>query len=67
MRAETIAAVMMALLVTGPAWTGEGEDEEPSQALLEFLGSFETADGRWLDPTDLDAPDDDADEEGDEE
>ena len=33
-------------------------DEEalPGMALLEFLADWETADGQWLDPVDLEAP-----------
>jgi hypothetical protein len=33
------------------------EEEEPvSLELLEFLGSFETASGKWIDPTQLKLP-----------
>ncbi len=32
------------------------EEEIPSAELLEFLGSFETADGAWLDPSDFEIP-----------
>lgn len=32
------------------------EEELPSDELLEFLGSFETAKGEWLDPTDFEVP-----------
>lgn len=46
--------VLAMLLLTAPV---AAEDEAPSLELLEFLGSFETADGQWLDPTQLlDAP-----------
>jgi hypothetical protein len=30
-----------------------GAEEQASMELLEFLGSFETADGKWIDPTRL--------------
>ncbi len=30
------------------------EDEVPSMELLEFLADFETDEGQWLDPEDLD-------------
>jgi len=32
------------------------DDEQPSDELLEFLGSFETATGEWIDPTDFELP-----------
>ncbi len=45
--------VLAVLLLAAPV---AAEDEAPSLELLEFLGSFETAEGQWLDPTQLDAP-----------
>jgi hypothetical protein len=30
--------------------TASANDEPPSMELLEFLGSFETPEGEWLDP-----------------
>lgn len=51
MRVSPLA--LAALLLAAPV---AAEDEAPSPELLEFLGSFETADGQWLDPTQLDAP-----------
>lgn len=38
-------------------WAGAvcGEEEEPpSLELLEFLADWETSEGRWIDPTELD-------------
>lgn len=32
------------------------EEELPSDELLEFLGSFETAKGEWIDPADFEVP-----------
>lgn len=32
------------------------EEAPPSDELLEFLGSFETAKGEWIDPTDFELP-----------
>jgi hypothetical protein len=32
------------------------EEELPSAELLEFLGSFETAQGEWIDPSDFEVP-----------
>ncbi|GAB4300371.1 MAG: hypothetical protein Kow0096_20380 [Thiohalomonadaceae bacterium] len=51
MRVEPLA--LAALLLAAPL---VAEEEAPSPELLEFLGSFETADGQWLDPMDLDVP-----------
>jgi hypothetical protein len=36
------------------------EDGLPGMALLEFLAEWETADGQWIDPVELDDPDDPA-------
>ena len=33
------------------------EDESPSLELLEFLGEWETSDGTWVDPSDLEDDD----------
>lgn len=51
MRVEPL--LLAALLLAVPALA---EDAAPSLELLEFLGSFETADGQWVDPTELEAP-----------
>lgn len=51
MRVEPLLLAL--LLLATPALA---EDEAPSLELLEFLGRFETADGQWLDPTELDVP-----------
>jgi len=32
------------------------EDEQPSDELLEFLGSFESAKGEWIDPNGFELP-----------
>jgi hypothetical protein len=34
------------------------EDGLPGMALLEFLAEWETADGQWIDPVELDEADD---------
>ncbi|HFE38539.1 MAG TPA: hypothetical protein ENK06_09030 [Gammaproteobacteria bacterium] len=31
----------------------ELNDDQPSLAFLEFLGSFETEDGQWIDPMEI--------------
>ena len=36
------------------------EDSLPGMALLEFLAEWETADGQWVDPVELDEADDTA-------
>lgn len=51
MRVEPLALAVMLLAAPLAA-----EEEAPSPELLEFLGSFESADGQWLDPTQLDVP-----------
>lgn len=38
------------------AQAAAAEEEQPTEELLEFLGSFETAKGEWLDPTDFELP-----------
>lgn len=42
-------AAFAALLIAAPL----AAEELPSRELLEFLGSFETAGGEWVDPTRL--------------
>jgi hypothetical protein len=46
----------LTLLLTGLLAAGvePAASAPPDPELLEFLGSFETADGRWLDPLVLD-------------
>jgi len=54
MQVSLPAALVLAclLLVSGPAPAGEKTTEEPpSQELLEFLADWETASGKWIDPT----------------
>ncbi|MEW6645778.1 MAG: hypothetical protein AB1450_01080 [Pseudomonadota bacterium] len=51
MRVEPLA--LAAMLLASPL---AAEEEVPSPELLEFLGSFESANGQWLDPTQLDVP-----------
>ncbi|HKK04831.1 MAG TPA: hypothetical protein VKA50_03185 [Gammaproteobacteria bacterium] len=41
-------ALMLALAAVGGA--GVAGEDRPSAELLEFLGSFTTADGHWVDP-----------------
>jgi hypothetical protein len=49
---------MSASLILYVALVGAAQAaEQPSQDLLEFLGSFETADGEWLDPLALETLD----------
>ncbi len=51
MRVSAVAALGCWLLT--PALAAE---EAISLELLEFLGSFETVDGKWIDPTQLEPP-----------
>ena len=52
MSRRTEAFVLVALLAAAAA-NATAADVYPSPQLLEFLGSFDTAAGEWLDPLDL--------------
>jgi hypothetical protein len=52
MPVDTAAVLLTAVLAAGSA--APTEAEPPDAELLEFLGAFETADGKWLDPLVLD-------------
>lgn len=41
------------LLWYGQAYADEGQSEQPSMALLEFLGDAENIDGEWIDPLNM--------------
>jgi len=51
MRVEPWALLLVSLSVAAYA-----AEEAPTPELLDFLGSFETATGEWLDPTELELP-----------
>jgi hypothetical protein len=51
MRVERLALTV--LLLAAPL---AAEEPPPSLELLEFLGSFETAGGEWVDPVELEVP-----------
>lgn len=46
--------LMMALLLSAPAFAGHPESVPPAPkadpALLEFIGSWQSSDGKWVDP-----------------
>jgi len=44
---EGLAAVLGAVLATGAV---NGVPDAPEPELLEYLGGFQAADGRWFDP-----------------
>lgn len=48
--------LMLGLLTALYGTAIAAEEELPSDELLEFLGSFETAKGEWIDPTDFEVP-----------
>jgi len=48
MPADTATILLTAVLAAGTATPTEAEP--PDAELLEFLGTFETTDGKWLDP-----------------
>jgi len=54
MRARSFVVMLGAVLSlwAGPVF-GE-EEEQPSLEMLEFLADWETSEGRWIDPTELD-------------
>jgi hypothetical protein len=52
MPADTAAVLLTAVLAAGSA--APTAAEPPDAELLEFLGKFETVDGKWLDPLVLD-------------
>ena len=60
-------AFMFVLMSACSAQSLADEDELPGMELLEFLAEWETPDGQWVDPVELDAPatasDDDTDPE----
>ena len=48
--------VCLALLILGALYATPAhctDEEPPAMELLEFLAEFETEDGEWVDPTDL--------------
>ncbi|HEY0721847.1 MAG TPA: hypothetical protein VGE50_11410 [Gammaproteobacteria bacterium] len=47
---------LLLALSSVPALAAEEEQVLPSAELLEFLGSFESVDGAWIDPTDFEIP-----------
>ena len=49
-------ALMFALAAATAGGTAVAGEDRPSAELLEFLGSFTTADGRWVDPMALHSP-----------
>ena len=61
-----VEAALLVIVVSGSAWSeqeslqpAESHDQVPSMELLEFLGTFQDRNGRWLDPLLLDAADKD--------
>lgn len=48
--------LMLGLLTALYGTAIAAEEELPSDEFLEFLGSFETAKGEWIDPTDFEVP-----------
>jgi len=43
------------MILTTILATSVAGNETPEPDLIEFLGKFETSDGRWVDPTSLDS------------
>jgi len=45
--------VLFVTLLISTTSIAEEKNDEPDLAFFEFLGSFETTDGRWLDPMEI--------------
>ncbi len=58
-RASLVLLVMILISQSLQAETAETQagDEAPSLELLEFLGEWESSDGEWVDPADLEDDD----------
>ena len=55
MQARYSAAVMLLMLASLQCAAEEAANNEaPSMEMLEFLGRWETTDGKWVDPTRMD-------------
>ena len=53
-RPRARSAILFVLMNACTAVTASEEDNLPGMALLEFLAEWETADGPWIDPVELD-------------
>ena len=51
------AGGLLALLAALQPVAGEPPEPVPPPGLLEFLVEWETADGEWIDPAELESPD----------
>ncbi|HEX9627543.1 MAG TPA: hypothetical protein VGA00_11455 [Acidiferrobacterales bacterium] len=45
--------LLVTSLAAAPQAVPENAEDSPGVEMLEFLGNYETASGRWLDPTQL--------------
>ena len=63
-RPRARSALLVLLMGCVSAQANTDEESMPGMALLEFLADWETADGQWLDPVDLEAPDEPAPSDG---
>jgi len=50
-----VPAEIASMILTTILATSVAGNETPEPDLIEFLGKFETSDGRWVDPTSLDS------------
>ncbi len=60
-RCAALLSVVLTLLMVSGAWAvdqqgGDAQAETPPLELLEFLGQWETDDGEWIAPQDLEDP-----------
>ena len=57
-RRRARSAIVLMLMSVYATVNASEEDGLPGMALLEFLAEWETADGQWIDPVELDETDD---------
>jgi len=57
MQVRAMLATLALMLLPLGAWAGDeaskGSESEPASDFLEFLGTWETSDGQWVDPAEL--------------
>ena len=57
-RRRARSAIVLMLMSVCATVNASEEGSLPGMALLEFLAEWETADGQWIDPVELDEADD---------
>jgi len=57
-RVSLMMLILMAQITTLVYAADESVAEDPATDFIEFLGEWETADGEWIDPNELETVDD---------